>query len=93
MPNVTGLDQFQRKLHEITHAVEAIGGDIAQLRFNPHDPASIDVAIHQMEAAIDAKVASYASNSTVASIVQELKERFRQEIVDRAARARLTEPR
>ena len=41
-------------------------GTIATLRFNADDPESVQDAIRQMEAAVDAKVAPYRGNALVA---------------------------
>jgi len=86
---ITGLDQLQRKLDEASQAFQALDGEIDTLSFNPNDPASIDHAVHEMEAAIDSKAAPYNGNSLVESVVQELKERYRSAILERAAAARL----
>jgi hypothetical protein len=89
MIKVTGLDQFQRTLQEAGEAFKALDGQIATLRFSPDDPASIDRAIHEMEAAIDSKAAPYSDNSFVQPIVEQLKEKYRTAILERAAEARL----
>jgi hypothetical protein len=85
----TGIDQLQRKLEQAGQAFKALDGEIATLRFDPDDAASIDRAIHDMEAAIDSKAAPYAGNSFVEPVVQQLKEKYRSAILERAAAARL----
>ena len=86
---MNGLDDLARKLKELGEATSALDGDITQLSFDPHDPASIEAAIQQMEAAIDERVSSYAHNDLVMGISGELKERYRTAILERATTARL----
>ncbi len=86
---ITGLDRLQRQLEEAGRAFQALDGDVATLSFNPDDPASIDRAIHDMEAAVDSKAAPYSGNSLVESVVEQLKENYRSALLERAAAARL----
>jgi hypothetical protein len=86
---IKGLDALIRKIKELEQAVAALDGDIAQLRFDPEDPQSIDRAIQQMEAAIDERVGDYQNNDMVQGIVETLKEQARNAILERAAAARL----
>jgi hypothetical protein len=71
---IDGLGDFARKLRELGEATTALNGDITELRVDPHDPASIESAIRQMEMAIDERVSSYAHNDLVSGISEELKE-------------------
>src|SRR5271170_5313214 len=86
---ITGLDELQRKLDEASQAFQALDGELATLRYNPNDPGSIDGAIREMEAAVEAKVAPYAGNALVESVAQQLKEKYRSAILEKAAAARL----
>jgi hypothetical protein len=56
---ITGLDEFQRKLDEFQKAMHSLDGTIAELRFDPKDPASVQRAVTEIEAAVDRKVAPY----------------------------------
>jgi hypothetical protein len=67
---ITGLDELQRKLDEASQAFQALDGELATLRYNPNDPGSIEGAMREMEAAVDAKVAPYAGNALVESVAQ-----------------------
>jgi hypothetical protein len=87
---IEGLDEFQKQLEEASKAMEMLGTEIATVTFNPEDPESIETAIKNMEAAIDAKVAYMASNPFVAEIADGMKQQFRQGILDKVAEARLT---
>ncbi|WP_373928669.1 hypothetical protein QTN93_00475 [Sphingomonas aerolata] len=83
-----GLDDLQRKMKELSKAISALDGDITSVGFDPSDPQSIELAIQKMEAAIDDRVGNYSGNEMVQGIVVDLKEKYRQEIIDRAAKGR-----
>lgn len=85
---ITGLDRFQRDLNEANKAVQALDGELATLEFNPNDPSSVEAAIVQIEQTIDAKIAPYRGNKIVENLATQMKERYRQEICDRAAKVR-----
>lgn len=91
MAKITGLDKLTKNLDQLSKAMAELDGDICQVKFNPHDPASIEQAIQAMETAIDARIASYANNPMVSGIVDEMKEKYRDAILEKAARARLQE--
>ena len=57
-----GLDEFARKIEELQKAVAELDGEIASVKFDLDDPESIERAIQELNAAIDAKVAHYARN-------------------------------
>jgi hypothetical protein len=85
---ISGLDELQRKLDEASEALKALDGPIATVNFNPNDPSSVEAAVIQIEQTIDTKIASYRGNSIVENAATQLKDRYRQEIYDRAAKAR-----
>ncbi|MEG8030647.1 hypothetical protein QP179_03140 [Sphingomonas aurantiaca] len=89
MIKITGLDGLTKKMSELEKAMAELDGDIASLNFDPHDPASIEQAIHQLNAAVDERVAAYAHNDLVAEIAEGVKEQGRETILERAAAARL----
>ena len=81
---ISGLDDLQRDLENAQRALRTLDGSIAQLEFNPDDPASVNGAIREMETAIDRKVAPYGGNPLVVQITTGLKEQYRQYILKRA---------
>lgn len=89
MFEISGLDQLTRQLEQAQQAFAEIDGELGTVEFNPHDPASIEAAIQQVEAMIDAKVKPWADNPLVAEVVDGMKEQYRTAIIDRAAQARL----
>ncbi len=74
---------------ELTHFPEAPGSPgvadldkmLTALRFNCADPVSVQSAIREMNAVIDAKVAPYGLNSRVEEGAAKLKEIYRQAIL------------
>jgi len=90
MLKITGLDGLQKELEKLSQALQSLDGQLANVRFDPSDPASIESAIKEIEKAIDAKAAPYSDNPMVASVVEQLKETYRRGILERAAAARLS---
>lgn len=79
-----GLDDFARELEEASRAFESLNGEIAHVQVVPGDPASVQAAIDQIEAAIDEKAAPYRGNPFVEPVVKALKERSREHIIERS---------
>jgi hypothetical protein len=86
---IKGLDELVRKMKELEKAAAALDGDLANISFDPQDPQSIDLAIQQVETAIDDRVGDYQNNDMVQNIVEQLKQQARNAILERAASARL----
>ncbi|MBX3483465.1 hypothetical protein [Phenylobacterium sp.] len=86
---INGLDSLVRKLNEAQEAAQELDGDLASLKFDPFDPASIEEAIQQLNAAVDQRLAPYRENELVKNMGEQLKENGREAIINRAASARL----
>jgi hypothetical protein len=86
---ITGLDALKRQFEDAADALKALDGEIDTVKFDPSDPSSVEAAVVQIEQTIDTKVAPYRGNKIVESFVGQMKGRYRQEIYDRAAKARL----
>lgn len=82
---ITGLDKIKRQLDEVQRALKVLHGTITTLKFDPADPKSVEVAIRQMEAAVDEKTAPYRSNELVSKLAQASKDKFREQILERAS--------
>jgi ferredoxin-fold anticodon binding domain-containing protein len=85
---ITGVEQLQKELDDAAKALQALDGEIAIVKYNSNDPSSVEAAVIQIEQTINAKIAPYRGNKIVESLATQLKERYRQEIYDRAAEAR-----
>lgn len=89
MFSISGLGELNRQLTDAQKALEALDGEFGTVNFDPNDPASIEAAILSVESVIDERLVQYASNRIIASLVEEMKEKYREAIVDRASAARL----
>lgn len=85
---IKGLNELSRKMKELEKAIAALDGEIGSVNFDPNDPQSIEVAIQKMEQAVDERVGDYSRNEMIEGIVSEVKERYRQAILERASEAR-----
>ena len=59
------------------------------VNFDPHDPASIEAAIHSVNRMIDSRIEPHADNSIVGALADQMKESYRENILQKAAEARL----
>ena len=89
MFKIEGLDELQRELEQASRAMEEIDGDLGTVNFDPSDPSSIEAAISEVNRMIDGKLGSYASHRIVGPLIDQLKERYRDGILEKAAAARL----
>lgn len=85
---ITGLDQLTRQLDDAQRAIASLDGELGTVSFDPNDPASIEAAIQKAEAIIDERLGSYASNPIVGPMADQLKEKYRAGIIEKAAEAR-----
>lgn len=83
-----GLDKLARQLGQISEAFAADDGKIGELRFDPNDPASIEAAIVEMERLVDAKTLAFPGNPLLNHLGEQMKEKYRARIVERAAELR-----
>jgi hypothetical protein len=89
MIKISGLDKLTRQLKDASKALDEIDGELGTVSFNPHDPASIEAAIAEVEAMVDGKLGAYESNPIIAPLASEMKGKYRTAIIDKAAAARL----
>lgn len=89
MVKITGLDQLTRKMDQLAKFAEEVDGELATVSFDPTAPDSIEMAISEMEAAIDQKALAYVNNDMVTNLVEQMKASLREQILEKAAAARL----
>lgn len=89
MLKISGLDQLQKELQEAEQALSELDGELGVVNFDPHDPASIEAAIQSVNRMIDSRVESHADNSIVGPLADQMKETYRENILQKAAEARL----
>ena len=81
MCEIDGLNK--RQLEEASRAFKSLGGELGHVTVEPGNQASVQAAIVQVEATIDQKAAPYRGNELVDSMVEQLKKRYRDEIIRR----------
>lgn len=86
---VTGLNQLSKQIKQLEQFTKEIDGSLGAVHFDPFDAESIEQAIVKMENLIDQKSESYLSNPMIVEIVGNLKENYRQSLIDKATEARL----
>ncbi|MAC35346.1 hypothetical protein [Parahaliea mediterranea] len=89
MFKIAGLDKLQKEFKEAERALSELDGELGVVNFDPHDPASIEAAINSVYQMIDERTAEYASNSIVGPLVDQMKEKYREHILRKAAETRL----
>lgn len=78
------LDKVQRTLSEASAAISSLNGELTVLKLNKNDAASVEVAIIQMEEAVNAKLAPYQGNILIEGIGRRMKEKCREQILEAA---------
>jgi len=91
MFKITGLDKITRDLEQAQKAMAGMDGELGTVKFNPHDPASIDAAVQEVERLVDERLGGYSDNPIVGPMIDAMKEHYRTAIFDKAASARLTD--
>lgn len=91
MIKITGFDKLQRELEEAQRALATLDGELGTVNFNPHDPSSIEAAIQNMNSMINERASAYASNPIVGPLIEQMKETYRENILQKASEARLQE--
>ncbi|MET4728548.1 hypothetical protein ABIE09_002358 [Lysobacter enzymogenes] len=91
MVKIKGLDALQKDLATAQRAMEAMGEELGTVQFNPTDPESIEQAIQTVNRMVDERLGMYADNFVVGPLIEQMKERYRDMILQKAAEARLTD--
>ena len=90
MIKIDGLEKLQRDLEQAQVALERLDGELCSVSFDPNDPASIENAIQEVARVIDERVGIYSSNPFVAPLIEQMKDSYRENILQKASEARLT---
>ena len=89
MFKIEGLDKLQKNLGEIEEAFSELDGKLGSVSFDPENPESIDQAISEVSQMVDKRLAKYDGNETVRAMAEEIKQEYRNSILEKAAAARL----
>ncbi|WP_197340902.1 hypothetical protein [Ralstonia solanacearum] len=77
-----GLEKLTKEFDEASRVLKSLDGEIATVPVVPGDDASIQAAIRRIEQAIDSKAARYRNNPLVSALVTQLKETYRDHILE-----------
>lgn len=77
-----GLEKLTKEFDEASRVFQPLDGEIATVPVVPGDDASIQAAIRQIEQTIDSKAARYRNNPLVSALVTQLKETYRDHILE-----------
>ena len=91
MFKITGLNTLSHDLEQAQKAMAGMDGELGTVKFNPHDPASIDAAVQEVERLVDERLGGYSDNAIVGPMIDAMKEQYRTAIFDQAASARMTD--
>ena len=89
MFKVTGLDKLQKNLKDAQRALSELDGELGVVNFDPNDPASIEGAIQSVNRMIDDRLGEHSSNPIVGPLAEQMKEKYRESILEKAGEARL----
>lgn len=89
MVGITGFNKLQKILGDAQRALADLDGSLGSVSFDPHDPSSIEVAIAEVERMVDERLGAYVDNPIVGPLAAQMKDRYREAILERAAEARL----
>jgi hypothetical protein len=85
MIKIMELFEMRRRVEDACRAFSSLDGELAKIRLRPGDPASVEAAMRQMEAAIDRKAAPFRGNKFVEPYVKPLKDKYCAAILAKAA--------
>ncbi|KML70021.1 hypothetical protein [Pectobacterium peruviense] len=89
MLKITGLDKLQKNLKEAERALGELDGELGVITFNPNEPSSIEAALQSVDQMIDERLGKYASNPIIGPLADQMKDKYRENILQKATEARL----
>ncbi|MGL3999410.1 hypothetical protein ACR3LR_06235 [Pantoea eucalypti] len=91
MLKITGLDKLQKELKDAQRVLAELDGNLGSVQFDPHNPESIEAAIIKVNQIVDERVGHYSSNSIIGPLADQMKEAYRENLLQSAAEVRLLE--
>ena len=76
MAKIMELYQMRLRVEEACQAFQSLDGVLAKIRLKPGDAAGLEVALRQMEAAVDRKAAPFRGNKFVDPYIKPLKDKY-----------------
>lgn len=89
MVKITGLDKLSKKMKELSVFAGDMDGRLGSVAYVPDDAASIDRAMHEIDALVDEHASHYPSNDLIQNIADRMKESYRSQLLEKAAARRL----
>ncbi len=89
MLKITGLDKLQKELKVAQLALGELHGNLGTGHFDPLDPVSIENAIQKINRILDERVSQYSSNSIIGPLAEQMKQAYREQLIQKAAEFRL----
>ena len=86
---IIGLDKLTKQLEQAEKAFAQLDGEIGTVNFDSQDPASIEAAINNIWATIDEKMIGYENNPFVEPLIEQMKAKYREAIIEKATEARI----
>lgn len=86
---ITGLDNLTKQLEQAEKAFAQLDGEVGTVNFDSQDPASIEAAINNIGAIIDERMIGYENNPFVEPLIEQMKAKYREAIIEKATEARL----
>lgn len=91
MIKIDGFKQLDKQLKDAQKILDDLDGELGTVSFDPNDPSSIEMAIQEVESMIDDRVGVYSSNAIIGPLAEQMKEQYREAILEKATAARLGE--
>lgn len=85
---ISGLDTLTKQLDEAQAALAELDEELGVVSFDPTDPASIEAAIQEAEGLVDERMAPYANNAIIGPLAEQMKNRYRDAVIAKAAESR-----
>ena len=85
---ITGLEQLTSVFEELGDSIKQLNGKLCEVHFDPTNPGQVEAAIKETERAVDERLSEFQDNPLVQQLAAGIKQRFKQEILNRASEAR-----
>ncbi len=85
----SGFDKLTGMIEQTKNFQNEIDNEIVDVKFDPFNAESIEMAIIEAERIVDFKAEEYGNNEWVMGIANSMKSNLRQMIIDKASQARI----
>jgi hypothetical protein len=85
---IEGVERLRSLFEEVGNAIKQLNGKLWEVRFDPTQPGQVQAAINETERAVDERLSEFRHNPLVQQLAAAIKQRFKQEILQRSSEAR-----